>query len=69
MGKKVTVLLSKSQSVILSSKALLPKTKNFDVVRAASAQETVADMYVASVMMVDADSFMEKSYLDELARG
>ena len=35
----------------------------------ASTQDTVAEMYVASVMMVDAESCMVKSYLDELARG
>jgi uncharacterized membrane protein YebE (DUF533 family) len=27
-----------------------------------------AQMYIASVMLVDEENFMEKSYLDELAR-
>jgi uncharacterized membrane protein YebE (DUF533 family) len=27
-----------------------------------------AEMYIASVMLVDEENFMEKSYLDELAR-
>lgn len=27
-----------------------------------------AEMYVASVMLVDEENFMEKAYLDELAR-
>ncbi|MNF73857.1 Inner membrane protein YebE [compost metagenome] len=39
-----------------------------DVARAASTPEMAAEMYIASVMMVDEESFMEKSYLDELAR-
>jgi uncharacterized membrane protein YebE (DUF533 family) len=39
-----------------------------DVARAASTPEMAAEMYVASVMMVDEENFMEKSYLDELAR-
>jgi uncharacterized membrane protein YebE (DUF533 family) len=39
-----------------------------DVARAASTPEIAAEMYLASVMLVDEESFMEKSYLDELAR-
>lgn len=27
-----------------------------------------AEMYLASLIMIDEDSFMEKAYLDELAR-
>lgn len=38
------------------------------VARAASTPEMAAEMYIASVMMVDEESFMEKSYLEELAR-
>ncbi|MEX3775747.1 tellurite resistance TerB family protein [Pseudomonas sp. MYb118] len=38
------------------------------VARIASTPEMAAEMYVASVMMVDEESFMEKSYLEELAR-
>jgi uncharacterized membrane protein YebE (DUF533 family) len=39
-----------------------------DVARAASTPEMAAEMYIASVMLVDEGNFMEKSYLDELAR-
>ena len=39
-----------------------------DVARAARTPATAAEMYIASVMMVDEENFMEKSYLDELAR-
>lgn len=39
-----------------------------DVARAASTPEIGAEMYIASVMLVDQENFMEKSYLDELAR-
>ncbi|UQS15673.1 tellurite resistance TerB family protein [Pseudomonas sp. HS6] len=39
-----------------------------DVARAASTPEMAAEMYVASVMMVDEENFMEKAYLDELAK-
>lgn len=39
-----------------------------DVARAATTPEMAAEMYIASVMLVDEESFMEKSYLDELAR-
>ena len=39
-----------------------------EVARAASTPEMAAEMYIASVMLVDEENFMEKSYLDELAR-
>jgi len=39
-----------------------------DVARAAGTPEIAAEMYIASVMLVDEENFMEKSYLDELAR-
>ncbi|WP_025112214.1 tellurite resistance TerB family protein [Pseudomonas sp. H1h] len=39
-----------------------------DVARAASTPEMAAEMYIASVMLVDEESFMEKAYLDELAK-
>lgn len=39
-----------------------------DVARAASTPEMAAEIYIASVMLVDEENFMEKSYLDELAR-
>ncbi|QLF93580.1 tellurite resistance TerB family protein [Pseudomonas sp. ABC1] len=39
-----------------------------DVARAASTPELAAEMYVASVLMVDEEHFMERAYLDELAR-
>ncbi len=39
-----------------------------DVARAATTPEMAAEMYIASVMMVDEESFMERSYLAELAR-
>ncbi|MFC6296165.1 DUF533 domain-containing protein [Pseudomonas sp. CCM 7893] len=39
-----------------------------DVARAASTPEMAAEMYIASVMLVDEENFMEKAYLDELAR-
>ncbi|MCJ8205101.1 tellurite resistance TerB family protein [Pseudomonas sp. RGM2987] len=39
-----------------------------DVARAAGTPEMAAEMYIASVMLVDEENFMEKSYLDELAR-
>ena len=39
-----------------------------EVARAASTPEMAAEMYIASVMLVDQQNFMEKSYLDELAR-
>jgi uncharacterized membrane protein YebE (DUF533 family) len=38
------------------------------VARAAATPEMAAEMYIASVMMVDEESFMERSYLTELAR-
>jgi uncharacterized membrane protein YebE (DUF533 family) len=39
-----------------------------DVARAAQTPEIAAEMYLASVMMVDEEHFMERAYLDELAR-
>ena len=39
-----------------------------DVAMAAKTPEMAAEMYIASVMMVDEESFMERSYLEELAR-
>ena len=39
-----------------------------DVAKAAKTPEMAAEMYIASVMMVDEESFMERSYLGELAR-
>lgn len=39
-----------------------------EVASAATTPEMAAEMYVASVLMVDEDSFMERAYLQELAR-
>ncbi len=39
-----------------------------DVARASKTPEMSAEMYIASVLMVDEESFMERSYLEELAR-
>ena len=39
-----------------------------EVARATSTPELAAEMYIASVMLGDEESFLEKSYLDELAR-
>ena len=39
-----------------------------DVARAAATPEMAAEMYIASILMVDEESFMERSYLGELAR-
>lgn len=39
-----------------------------EVASAATTPEMAAEMYLASVMMVDEEHFMEKAYLDELAR-
>jgi uncharacterized membrane protein YebE (DUF533 family) len=39
-----------------------------DVARAATTPEMAAEMYVASVLMVDEEHFMERAYLDELAK-
>ena len=38
------------------------------VARAASTPEMAAEMYIASVLMVDEEHFLERAYLDELAR-
>lgn len=39
-----------------------------DVARAAATPEMAAEMYLASVLMVDEEHFMERAYLEELAR-
>jgi uncharacterized membrane protein YebE (DUF533 family) len=39
-----------------------------EVARAATTTEMAAEMYLASVMMVDQEHFMERAYLDELAK-
>ena len=39
-----------------------------DVARAATTPEMAAEMYIASVMVVDDEHFMERAYLDELAK-
>ncbi|MCY1396910.1 hypothetical protein D9M71_118950 [compost metagenome] len=39
-----------------------------DIARAATTPEMAAEMYIASVMLVDEEHFMERAYLDELAR-
>lgn len=39
-----------------------------EVARAAKTPEMAAEMYIASVLMVDDENFMERSYLEELAR-
>ncbi|MDH4652987.1 tellurite resistance TerB family protein [Pseudomonas sp. JS3066] len=39
-----------------------------DVARAATTPEMAAEMYLASVLMVDEEHFMERAYLEELAR-
>ncbi|MFH7479309.1 DUF533 domain-containing protein, partial [Pseudomonas syringae pv. tagetis] len=39
-----------------------------EVSRAATTPEMAAEMYIASVMLVDEEHFMERAYLDELAR-
>jgi uncharacterized membrane protein YebE (DUF533 family) len=39
-----------------------------DVARSAQTPEIAAEMYLASVMMVDEEHFMERAYLDELAK-
>ena len=39
-----------------------------EIARAASTPEMAAEMYVASVLMVDEEHFMERAYLEELAR-
>jgi len=56
---------SSSTSITLAMYKPLDPT---DVARAASTPEMAAEMYIASVMLVDEENFMEKSYLDELAR-
>jgi uncharacterized membrane protein YebE (DUF533 family) len=39
-----------------------------EVARAAGSPEMAAEMYLASLLMVDQQHFMERAYLDELAR-
>ncbi len=39
-----------------------------DVAKSAITQTIAAEMYLASLLVVDSQNFMEKSYLDELAR-
>lgn len=39
-----------------------------EVARAATTPEMASEMYLASVLVVDESSFMERAYLDELAR-
>lgn len=39
-----------------------------DIARAAVTPEMAAEMYLASLLVVDDENFMERSYLDELAR-
>lgn len=39
-----------------------------EVARAATTEEMAAEMYLASVMVIDEEQFMERAYLDELAR-
>ncbi|WP_019674281.1 tellurite resistance TerB family protein [Arsukibacterium perlucidum] len=38
------------------------------IATAASSQEIAAEMYLASVLVIDEESFMERSYLNELAK-
>lgn len=39
-----------------------------DIARSASSPEIAAEMYLASIIMVDEENYMERAYLDELAR-
>ena len=39
-----------------------------DIASEAKTPEMAAEMYIASVLMVDQENFMERSYLEELAR-
>lgn len=39
-----------------------------DIARAAATPEMAAEMYLASLIMVDEESYMERAYLDELSR-
>lgn len=39
-----------------------------EIARAASTPEMAAEMYLASLLMVDEENFMERAYLEELAR-
>jgi uncharacterized membrane protein YebE (DUF533 family) len=50
------------------SQALSRPLDPAEVARAASTPELAAEMYLASVLVVDETTFMERAYLDELAR-
>ncbi len=39
-----------------------------DIARSAKTQEIAAEMYLASLLVIDEQNFMERSYLEELAR-
>ena len=39
-----------------------------DIAQSARTPEIAAEMYLASIIMVDEESYMERAYLDELAR-
>jgi uncharacterized membrane protein YebE (DUF533 family) len=39
-----------------------------EIAYSATTPEIAAEMYLASLLMVDEESFMERAYLDELAR-
>jgi len=39
-----------------------------DLALAAKTPEIAAEMYLASILVVDEESYMERAYLDELAR-
>ncbi|MEE4240161.1 MAG: DUF533 domain-containing protein, partial [Desulfopila sp.] len=39
-----------------------------DVARSATTPEMAAEMYLASVLVVDEQNYMERTYLEELAR-
>ncbi|MNP29231.1 Inner membrane protein YebE [compost metagenome] len=39
-----------------------------EVARAAQSEEMAAEMYLASLLMVDEENFMERAYLNELSR-
>ncbi|WP_285261052.1 tellurite resistance TerB family protein [Halopseudomonas bauzanensis] len=40
----------------------------YDIAQSARTPEIAAEMYLASIIMVDEESYMERAYLDELAR-
>jgi uncharacterized membrane protein YebE (DUF533 family) len=39
-----------------------------EIATSATTPEIAAEMYLASLLMVDEENFMERAYLDELAR-